>query len=160
MRLAARSAIGSMVAMNSSREANRRWPGFRFFFPSTAAATRSYLPEARQSSRASGLPSPAPAAPGAMPATWRSFSLPGSARRRAFSAWRSSRSGCGDSAFASGLSPIWANGLPPLDFTPLICCICRTSTSAMPMPWPSRDSDSDSCWSCMSWYCLLVSLLR
>ncbi|MCY1442052.1 hypothetical protein D9M71_583970 [compost metagenome] len=144
-----------MAVTNSSAEANIFWPGFRAARRSLTAAT-SYWRSLRQSSRASGLPSPALLAVGVMPASWRSFSLPGSARRREFNALLSSRpgSGCGKllplACATAWLACTWANGLPPLDFTPCICCICRTITSAMPMPWPSRDSDTDSCWSYMS----------
>lgn len=106
-----------------------------------------------------------------MPASMRSASLPGSARRRWLSSFESSRpaSGIGRAlpACALGLlgqrpapfSATRANGFSPLPLEP--CFIFdnwRTNTSARPMPPAFFDRLTDSCWSYMSWYCLVVWL--
>jgi len=106
-------------------------------------------------------------AEGTMPASRRSVSLPGSARRRELSAATSLRVAvdwvaCTGSAT---LLPHSVGALPStrgngLVLTGVLLCFdsWRTSTSCRPIPPPSRDMLTASCWSYMSRYCLTVSL--
>ncbi|MNP23745.1 hypothetical protein D3C76_1164650 [compost metagenome] len=108
-------------------------------------------------------------ADGTMPASRRSVSLPGRARRRELSAAislrvtavSSLRTGSATLAAHNGRCWVSTRGNGLLLVAALAFCLdnWRISTSCRPIPPPSRDMLTASCWSYICWYCLVVSVL-